>query len=718
MATLAQAQLERDKIKAAQAKQAFESAYNATVSKDDANNAKQVIKTLVATALQKLAVQFANAIQGEVDETQVHYLLSDTAHDWLKQIGYDVKDNLASDDIGKAFHKGVKPTELMTVSQCAEKYRYLETGTNMPGPWRNSNAPHIVEIMDALSVHSPTKRVTFKKASGISGTEVWLNWLLYIVKHAKKDVMIVVPTLTLRDRTFNPKIKKLFSESPALADMVSKATRDDANSKDVLEIGPVRIIKSGANSPESFRGEHLPYAITDEKSAMPWDIGGEGNVGMLIDNRLKSFTRSKKFDLSSPTQEGFCQISDDYDAGSQEMRYIFCPECNHAHTLAFKNFTWQLKAGTPEDEKIVEIAYFKCPECDAKIEEHQKDALLDNAVWIAKHPERKKIHRSFTLNSFYIKFGLGYTWKQIAQLWLDSQKDSAKLTTFTNTFLAETSKPKATNIDPNSLLTRLETFPEEMPAVIRIASADIQKDRIEFTLVDFEETKESWVQTHMILEGDPVQDQVWEDLDRELKSLNVDLAMIDSGYLPNRVYDFCESRRWCIPIKGMPGMARPLVEDEVKRKQRLRRRRKKGMPVEPLGVDNGKGLVMARLKFESTTSYDIDHETGEVLSTHRPSNPGYIHFKNDACFDDEYFAQLLAEVLDERMRSGKKLLEWIQTRARNEALDCMVYAIAGFEIALRMRIKFKKIGKNNATVAAGDADHPQKRTRKRRTLRM
>ena len=227
MPTLAQAQLERDKIKALQAKQAFEEAYNATVSAEDAASAKRVIKQLVSQHLQKLVVLWQQAIKNERDETRVHYLMSDIAHDWLKELGQTVKQNLADSDAGNVFNRAIKPKDLLTVSQWAERHRIIATGTNMPGPWRNENAPHLTEIMDALSEHSPVKQVTFKKSSGVGGTEILWNWLGYLIHHVQnKDVMMVVPTLQLRDREFNPRFKKMVLESPDLTGLISFKSRD------------------------------------------------------------------------------------------------------------------------------------------------------------------------------------------------------------------------------------------------------------------------------------------------------------------------------------------------------------------------------------------------------------------------------------------------------------------------------------------------------------
>jgi phage terminase large subunit GpA-like protein len=117
-----------------------------------------------------------------------------------------------------------------------------------------------------------------------------------------------------------------------------------------------------------------------------------------------------------------------------------------------------------------------------------------------------------------------------------------------------------------------------------------------------------------------------------------------------------------VAVKGITGMGRPLIEDEKKRRQRLRNRRKKAAHVEPLGVDQGKALLYARLKLPVP-------------------GPAYLHFPRDPAFDDEYFAQLAAEKLVTKIKGTRPFQEWVQTRPRNEALDCLLYALAALRLS-------------------------------------
>jgi phage terminase large subunit GpA-like protein len=166
----------------------------------------------------------------------------------------------------------------------------------------------------------------------------------------------------------------------------------------------------------------------------------------------------------------------------------------------------------------------------------------------------------------------------------------------------------------------------------------------------------------VICSGDTTNPEVWAELDEALIDFGVQHAVIDSGYNTSMVYAFVQGHNWRVAAKGMTGAGRPLVEDPGKRRQRLRTRRRKGISPEPIGVDQGKAIIHARLRSQRV-------------------GPGYIHLPDHHSIDDEYVAQLGAEKLMTRRRQGRLLQEWVQIRPRNEALDCMVYALAAHRMA-------------------------------------
>jgi phage terminase large subunit GpA-like protein len=62
----------------------------------------------------------------------------------------------------------------------------------------------------------------------------------------------------------------------------------------------------------------------------------------------------------------------------------------------------------------------------------------------------------------------------------------------------------------------------------------------------------------------------------------------------------------------------------------------------------------------------------------KDEGPGYIHFHDD--LNDEYFRQLTAEKIVTKFSRGYKKRVFQKIRARNEALDCFVYAVAAYAI--------------------------------------
>ena len=87
MASLADLQTERETLRAAQAKQDFEAAHAETCSQSDLIAAGAAVRAVLLSAIDSAASRFLDAIRGERDETRVHYLMSDAAHDLLGAIG-------------------------------------------------------------------------------------------------------------------------------------------------------------------------------------------------------------------------------------------------------------------------------------------------------------------------------------------------------------------------------------------------------------------------------------------------------------------------------------------------------------------------------------------------------------------------------------------------------------------------------------------------------
>jgi phage terminase large subunit GpA-like protein len=401
----------------------------------------------------------------------------------------------------------------------------------------------------------------------------------------------------------------------------------------------------------------IRYVLCDEVDRFPWEVGAEGDPLGLIDERTKTFPRRKVLLVSTPTVKGASRIEGEYLASDAREYHVPCPHCGEYQVLR-----WRHDDGSYGliHQAATGAVYYACRACGERIEEHHKPDMLARGLWIARHPDRAV--RGYHLSGLYSPIGLGFTWRELWAKWQDSHGDTANLKRFINTTLGETWEEQGDSIEDVALIARQEEYPARLPIEVRTAGVDVQKDRVEASVVAWGAGEEAWLLDHLILPGDTARPDVWADLDEALRDAGVHYAAIDSGYNTSMVYDFTARRRWTVAVKGITGMGRPLIEDERKRRQRLRGRRKKGAHVEPIGVDQGKALLYARLKLTQPGA-------------------GYVHFPRDAAFDDEYFAQLAAEKLVTKVRGTRPFQEWVQTRPRNEALDCLLYALAARRLA-------------------------------------
>ncbi|WP_294948260.1 terminase gpA endonuclease subunit [Sulfurivirga sp.] len=700
MTTLAQQQLEKAKLEALKAQQAFEKALQASIRREQAEATRAVVAQIVRDRAMLLAALWRESLE-ERDETRIHHQLTDRLAEWLRDVA-EAARTATDDPAAGVFASAARPRKRMSVSQWADAYRVMKTGTNQPGPWRTERTPYLREIMDSLSEHSPVRRVIVMKAAGVGVSEAMFNWIGYVIHHLRdRDMMAVMPTLEIRDRTFNPKLNRMLRETPALAGLFAGRRRDDTNRQDLMEFGHgARLIKAGANSPNSLRAEHLPYVVCDELDAFEWDIGGEGDPIELIENRQRTYTRAKSLYISTPTIEETSHIWRLWNESDQRRYHVPCPHCGHRHPLVWKHFKYAIRPGSEAaGRREVMRAWMVCPECGAEIDEHHKPQMLAEGVWIAGHPERKA-NRGYHINALYAPIGLGPRWIDLAQKWVDAQSDTNRLKVFTNTNLGEPWIEEGMDADLPALMARIEPVElEELPGEILLtAGVDVQKDRLEATLVAWSRDEESWVLEHAIFAGDTMTEEPYRELDGWLQEHEVDVTAIDAHFNADAVHRWCQHRRHVIPVVGVANhMDRPIVEDETRRRQRLRRRRKKGAVVaEPIGVDQAKSLLFSRFNIE------------------RPG-PGYIHFNAHATLDEVWFDQLTAERLVKEIKGGRVRWRWKPIRPRNEALDCMVYALAAMRLSGIMGLGRwrRRSGRPEATQDAPPAPKPTRPVRLR-----
>lgn len=563
--------------------------------------------------------------------------------------------------------RAASPRRSLSVSEWADAHRVLSgKQAGERGRWRTARTPFLREIMDCLSSASRVQDIAVKKSAQVGVTEATVNFIGYTMEHAPAPMMVMMPTLEARDAWKVQKLNPLLAETPAVADLIGGVrARDAANRQDLIDFPGGVLFLSGGNSANSYAQKSVRYLILDDLDRFPEEIGEEGDVITLAEGRTKAFARSKRLYISTPTvKDGL--IDRQWQKSDQRRYHIACPHCGARQPLDWggPDAPYGMKWTKLANGEIVNARYL-CRECAAEIAEHHKPALLSGGVWIAAHPERAM--RGYHLSALYAPIGLGPSWLDLARGWHAAQDSTATLRAFINTQLGEAWEERGEAIDANSLLNRLELYPAERPARVRAIGVDVQKDRIEVSVLEFGEAEETWYIDHFIVAGDTAGPDPWDELAEELDAINPHCGGIDSGYNTDQVWAFAKKRPWLYVCKGIEGRGKTLTEDDQARKRRLRNRSKKGQAPFLVGDEAAKALLTQRLKLAPP-------EPGAP-------RPGYLHFPQEAAFDDEFFAQLASNKLVEKTVKRKLVREWVQTRVRNEAFDCWKYALAGYRLA-------------------------------------
>ncbi|NIO86319.1 MAG: phage terminase large subunit family protein, partial [Candidatus Aminicenantes bacterium] len=465
------------------------------------------------------------------------------------------------------FFDGLKPPPNLTVSQYADKYRILDSKSSPePGPWRTARAPYTKEIMDELSPRSRAERVVWQKGSQVAGTEVGINWVLSSMDLAPCPMLHAQPTIDLGKRWSKQRFTPAINKCERLYDkVVESKTRDNSNTMLQKDFPGGTIIITGANSAAGLRSMPICNLFADEIDAWPPDVDNEGDPLALALRRITNWTRRKSYLCSTPTIKGMSRIEKEFEASDQRYYYVPCPFCRHEQII-----TWdKIKFDSDDHDKAPETVRMICEKCHAEIYEHHKTEMLAAGRW-KKHNPKSEIP-GFHLSALYAPLGW-YSWRQAVKEHLEALGDPLKRKVWVNTVLAELWDDAAVTIDHHWLMKRKKTYPAQVPdgSLVLTAGVDTQDDRLEATIFGFGLDYETWIIEHLILPGDPDQDQVWIDLDalllkeyeheRGFKMRIASMCIDAMGHKTDSVYDYCRPRfaRRVFACQGTDGPGRPL----------------------------------------------------------------------------------------------------------------------------------------------------------------
>ena len=453
-------------------------------------------------------------------------------------------------------HKAVqvlRPVERVTVSKWAEANRVLPDSNSIPGPWRNSVTPYLVEIMDAFS-DEMVEEIIFVKPTQVGGTSAMENMLASAIAQDPAPAMCVYPSDDLAERTVESKLDPMIKSCKVLA---AKYRINDSK-KLALKFTDMVVYLTGANSPADLASTNIRYLFMDEVDKFPGASKKEADPVSLAKERTKTFFNRKIFMASTPTLKTG-HIWKAKEAADVEKHYFVpCPHCGAFIELKFTQIKWPSKEDVPQNADRAEMATYVCQECGCVITDQDKGKMLAAGRW---KPVRQKTQHpksvAFWMNTLYSPFT---RFSDIAREFMRSKDDPELLHNFANSWLAEPWEDTKLKTNAEMVMERQTETPEwTLPPWTKLVTGgiDVQENCLYWTIRAWGD----YMTSQNISHGQALSmGEVERIMNTELTMPNgekvmVNLALMDSGDQTEDVYEFCAlNSDWALPCKGTTTM--------------------------------------------------------------------------------------------------------------------------------------------------------------------
>jgi phage terminase large subunit GpA-like protein len=567
-------------------------------------------------------------------------------------------------------HHWAPPADI-SIEEWATTHRVLPSNSGRPGQWV---ADPIQREIQASCCDPEVREVVFKKSTRLGWSEICNNTLGWGISLHGMAMLMLQPSRDTAEQYCKDRLEEMIDSTPELDRRLRMSTSKGSGSttryKRFSNGGSFFVASAG--NPRELRSTRARFVIEDEADGYKNDVSDEGDPDKIVRRRMDEFFDARILIGSTPGMpSGISRIEKAYNRSSQGIYLNPCPSCNAMEPFLWRNpanpTEYLLRYEKDKDNQVIpDSVYWLCIRCGHKIEERWKVPMMEAGHWHHRRPGVTAV-KGYHANGLYAMF-LGH-WAKLAQEWVDAQGDQLELKAFINLNLAETYSAPGESVDPDETRRRAEQ--EDRPravvpdgVAILAVQVDVQtaaQGRLEAQVVGFTPDERAYLVDFQVFTGNPQEQNVWDDLDAWLlfgwrhqngAQMTPHIVFIDArdGNTRDAVFNFCAGRadRWVFPQMGVENLAsKGWCEESSSRKHTQR--------VFNTSTDDTKRVFFSRMALDANA-------------------PKSIHIP--AWASHEYHEQLGSEkrmpVTDTKTR--KTSFKWVQTRARNEALDLWSYA--------------------------------------------
>ncbi|MDO9277139.1 MAG: phage terminase large subunit family protein [Polaromonas sp.] len=573
----------------------------------------------------------------------------------------------------------------MALSAWADLYFYLSAeASHTQGRW--VAYPFQRGWMDAFS-NDDIEEVTVRKAKRVGYTKTLLAFIAYNAAHRRRKQALWQPTDDDRDSFVKSEVDPMLRDVDALHPVLVTGKEDTMKLKSFL--GSVLHILGG-KAARAYRRITVAVAMLDEVDGFDQQIEKSSDPVTLARGRLEGAPFPKLVAGTTPRVKGLSHIEYREEHADARMSYhVVCPHCSIDHPLRWGGP--KTEHGFKWDGSDTSTVRHVCPHCHGHIT--QADYLRiweQGAGWVSgcgqwhfgqdgqwRNAEgvsvRAPRHVAFHI---WTAYSPQRSWADIVREFIEASTkakagETGPLMGFINETLGELWEETVERADEHALARRAEDyrrFTVPMGGLVLVAGVDVQDNRFEVVVWAIGRGEEMWAVDYSVIDANPADEREWEKLDAYRttifshasgQALKIEAMAVDTGgHFTHQAYNYCRTRerQRVFAVRGDPMSSKMVkgkatIQDVNWRGQVLKR----GVRLWYVGTDTAKDLIYGRLMVTQPGA-------------------GYVHFTKD--LPPEFFHQLTAESrVPQRTARGIEY-KWVNTkRARNEALDCTVYAI-------------------------------------------
>jgi phage terminase large subunit GpA-like protein len=562
----------------------------------------------------------------------------------------------------------------------------LSSLSALPGRFSFTITPWLQEPLECLS-DPRVNEIVMQKSAQVGWTDgVMNNYLGFTIDVDPAPTIVMFPREKSGHDFNREKFEPMVEATKELAAKIVLKKRDPSNMVDTKQFPGGFIKYVGSNSPAGVKSTSAKRLIIEEPDDCNINLKGQGDAIALLKERGKTYHDKKVVVGGTPTIEGMSSIVDEMQLSDKREWRVPCHACDESHTLMWANVQWNNDSTRHHPifgSADTASARYACPSCGVLWTDQDRVVNARRGKWVPTSEFRGVA--GFAINELVSGFAES-TLPKLVEKYLRAEHEqkagnSGEMINFWNSTLGLPWAYKQDLPGEDQLEARGEPYEEfTVPAggLLITAGVDVQHDRVAVAINAWGRGEESWRVWWGELYGatGDKMDPVWHELHdmlygrtflhasgAELRTMAVSIDGGD-GNTSDAVYNFVRKykRRNLMAIKG----------SSTERAEIFRK------PTGPIDVTSSHKVAKYGLK-----SYIVGTERAKDLILGGDgggrlqltgTGPGRMHWYKGMRSD--WYAQLISEVKVpvRGIAKGKKI--WTKKAgARNEALDCEVYAL-------------------------------------------